>query len=128
MFARVLLPINQTKEEIEMVRKAIELAKNYNSKLIMVSVIPSQNSASLKTKTSTDDGLKKTKRLLEQNGIRWDFIERKGNPTFVICDIADELNIDVIVMGIKAKIVSNSAKNIVSRVIELAPCPVLVVP
>ncbi len=55
-------------------------------------------------------------------------IEREGKPAFVICDVADEINADVIVMGTRGLTLEATSPSTASRVIQLAPCPVLVVP
>jgi nucleotide-binding universal stress UspA family protein len=55
-------------------------------------------------------------------------IERQGKPAFVICDVADEINADVIVMGTRGLSLEPDEASTASRVIQLAPCPVLVVP
>jgi nucleotide-binding universal stress UspA family protein len=47
----------------------------------------------------------------------------------VICDVADEIDADVIVMGTRGlTLEADEAPSTASRVIQLAPCPVLVVP
>jgi nucleotide-binding universal stress UspA family protein len=46
----------------------------------------------------------------------------------VILDVADELNVDVIVMGTGGVSLNSDDGSTAARVIELAPCPVLVVP
>jgi hypothetical protein len=53
-------------------------------------------------------------------------IERQGKPAFVICDVADEINADVIVMGTRGLSLEADEASTASRVIQLAPCPVLV--
>ena len=55
-------------------------------------------------------------------------IEREGNPAFVIGDVADEINADVIVMGTRGITLESDQQSTAARVIQLAPCPVLVVP
>ena len=56
-------------------------------------------------------------------------LEREGKPAFVICDVADEINADVIVMGTRGlSLEAEDAPSTASRVIQLAPCPVMVVP
>jgi nucleotide-binding universal stress UspA family protein len=55
-------------------------------------------------------------------------VERQGKPAFVICDVADEMNVDVIVMGTRGVNLSSDGESTAARVIQLAPCPVLVVP
>ena len=46
----------------------------------------------------------------------------------MICDVADELNIDLIVMGTRGVNLEEDSQSTAVRVIQLAPCPVLVVP
>ncbi|MEO0828209.1 MAG: universal stress protein, partial [Cyanobacteria bacterium J06642_9] len=57
-------------------------------------------------------------------------IEREGQPAFVICDVADEINADLIVMGCRGigLIEDAKAESVTNRVINLSPCPILVVP
>jgi nucleotide-binding universal stress UspA family protein len=54
--------------------------------------------------------------------------ERSGKPAFVIGDVADEVNADVIVMGTRGISLEDDQHSTAARVIQLAPCPVLVVP
>ena len=61
-------------------------------------------------------------------GMDCQLIEREGKPAFVICDVADEINADVIVMGTRGLSLEADQASTASRVIQLAPCPVLVVP
>ncbi|MEN9245520.1 MAG: universal stress protein [Thermostichales cyanobacterium SRBZ-1_bins_19] len=50
-----------------------------------------------------------------------------GNVPFVICDVADELGVDLVVMGNRG-LMSQGQQSVSHRVIDLAPCPVLIVP
>jgi nucleotide-binding universal stress UspA family protein len=63
-----------------------------------------------------------------QEGITCELIERQGKPAFVIGDVADEINADVIVMGTRGMAIESDEQSTAARVIQLAPCPVLVVP
>ncbi|HJN37112.1 MAG TPA: universal stress protein, partial [Prochlorococcaceae cyanobacterium Fu_MAG_50] len=65
---------------------------------------------------------------VEEAGVACEVVERQGNPAFVICDVADEMNVDVIVMGTRGVNLEADSESTASRVIQLAPCPVLVVP
>jgi nucleotide-binding universal stress UspA family protein len=55
-------------------------------------------------------------------------IEREGNPAFVIGDVADEIEADLIVMGTRGISLDTDQQSTAARVIQLAPCAVLVVP
>ena len=66
----------------------------------------------------------------EQAGVPCEVIERQGKPAFVIGDVADEIDADVIVMGTRGITIESDQQSTAARVmvIQLAPCPVLVVP
>lgn len=74
--------------------------------------------------------LNQAKGLFSAQGIESEAIERQGQPAFVICDVADELNADLIVMGCRGVglIEDIQAESVTTRVINLSPCPVLIVP
>jgi nucleotide-binding universal stress UspA family protein len=55
-------------------------------------------------------------------------IERQGKPAFVIGDVADEIEADLIVMGTRGLTLESDETSTAARVIQLAPCPVMVVP
>ena len=127
MFKTVLFPIDQSKEALETAGKAIELAKSHDSHFIMLAVIQ-EESPEMENLQSLTSLLNRTKEQVKQAGFNCDVIERIGKPAFVICDIAHELNVDVIVMGAKGVDLEKDKESTVARVIQLAPCPVLVVP
>jgi nucleotide-binding universal stress UspA family protein len=73
--------------------------------------------------------LEQARSRFQEQGVQADVIEREGKPAFVICDVADEINADVIVMGTRGlTLEADEAPSTASRVIQLAPCPVMVVP
>ena len=128
MFETILLPIDPSKESLDTTHKAIELAKNHGEQVIMLSVLESEESNETVPNTSISLLLQKTQAAIEHAGISYKIVERKGNPAFVICDVADELNADVIVIGTQGLDLQSEAESTASKVIELAPCPVFVVP
>jgi nucleotide-binding universal stress UspA family protein len=52
----------------------------------------------------------------------------EGKAAFVIGDVADEIEADLIVMGTRGISLENDQQSTAARVIQLAPCAVLVVP
>jgi nucleotide-binding universal stress UspA family protein len=68
--------------------------------------------------------------LFEQQGIKAEIVEREGKPAFTICDVADEMGADLIVMGCRGLGLTEegATDSVTTRVINLSPCPVLVVP
>ena len=127
MFATILFPIDQSREALATASKAVELAKSHQSRLIILSVVEPD-----KAKMNDDERiaslLQRAQKEVEQAGVNCDVVKREGKPAFVICDVADEMNVDVIVMGTKGVNLEANKESTASRVIQLSPCPVLVVP
>ena len=127
MFETVLFPLDQSREVVEAATKALNLGRSHNSKLILLSVVqPKQPEMHDHAVVATL--LAETQARFEQAGVSCDVVEREGMPAFVICDVADELNVDVIVMGTRGVNLEAESGGTAARVIQLAPCPVLVVP
>ena len=103
MFETVLFPLDQSREAIEAATKALNLAKSHNSRLILLSVVQSER-PEMHDHAVVATLLAETQARFEQVGVPCEVVEREGMPAFVICDVADELNVDVIVMGTRGKI------------------------
>ena len=127
MFKTVLFPIDPSREAVETANKALELARSHKSLLILLAVVQPETTE-LHGSKSVRPLLEKAKEQFQQAGISCDVLERQGKPAFVICDVADELNVDVIVMGTRDINLEVDRESTATRVIQLAPCPVLVVP
>ncbi|QNI86414.1 universal stress protein [Synechococcus sp. PROS-7-1] len=127
MFETVLFPIDQSREAVETAGKALELARSHNSRLVVLSVVQPER-PEMHDHQAVATLLAEARTRFEQAGVACDVVEREGKPAFVICDVADELNVDVIVMGTRGVNLQAESGSTASRVIQLAPCPVLVVP
>ena len=127
MFETVLFPIDQSREAAETAGKALELARTHNSRLVVLSVVQPER-PEMHDHEAVATLLAEARTRFEQAGVACDVVEREGKPAFVICDVADELNVDVIVMGTRGVNLQAESGSTASRVIQLAPCPVLVVP
>ncbi|NJN59243.1 MAG: universal stress protein [Leptolyngbyaceae cyanobacterium SL_5_9] len=135
MFKTVLFPIDQTRESRQAAEVVANVVKTYSSRLIILSVveIPEEGEATNPEMTSAEaiaKLLEDAKTLFQSEGIDSETMERQGKPAFTICDVADEIESDLIIMGCRGiglteEGVTDSVSN---RVINLAPCPVLVVP
>ena len=136
MFKTVLFPIDMSPEAQQAASVAINMVKTFESRLILLSVIETANDeiapshpgqASPEAVASL---LAKAQALFSEQGIESEVMERQGQPAFVICDVADEIGADLIVMGCRGLglIEDNLADSVSNRVINLAPCPVLIVP
>jgi nucleotide-binding universal stress UspA family protein len=74
--------------------------------------------------------LKNAQALFAQKSIDTETISREGMPAFTICDVADEIGADLIVMGCRGLGLTEegASESVTNRVINLSPCPVLIVP
>ena len=127
MFETVLFPIDQSREALETAGKALEIARSHSSRLVLLSVVQPER-PEMHDHEAVAALLAQTRERFEQAGVSCQEIEREGKPAFVICDVADELNVDVIVMGTRGVNLEADSGSTAARVIQLAPCPVLVVP
>jgi nucleotide-binding universal stress UspA family protein len=137
MFKTILFPIDRSRESQEAVEVAIDLAKRYDSKLILLSVLETPDldaevidAPATQSADAIDRLLHAAHDLFAQQGIESETLQREGKPAFVICDVADELNANLIVMGSRGVGVDSSrvAESVATRTIDLSPCPVLIVP
>lgn len=138
MFKTVLFPIDQSRESREAADTVAKMVKTFQSKLVLLSVVESAQEEPLTTAadrvmTSPEaiaKLLEEAKTLFGQKGIEAEVLEREGNPAFTICDVADEINADLIIMGCRGLGLTDEgvAESVTNRVINLSPCPVLIVP
>jgi nucleotide-binding universal stress UspA family protein len=136
MFKTILFPIDQSRETREAVGIVSNIVKTYQSRLVLMSVVEK------KVSPETSEGgimadeevvaklLDGAKALFAQEGIDTEVIEREGMPSFTICDVADEIEANLIIMGCRGLGLTKegASESVTSRVINLSPCPVLVVP
>ena len=132
MFKTILFPVDQSREAREAVDTVVDLVKRYNSRLVLLSVVESEDQPSTDMMSSIEAVaklLEEAQALFAQQGIEADVIEREGMPSFTICDVADELDANLIVMGCRGiGLTEGASESVTNRVINLSPCPVLVVP
>jgi nucleotide-binding universal stress UspA family protein len=123
MFNTVLFPIDQSRQAVETAAVALRLAQEHGSRLVLLSVVEEGQDAA-----AVAELLEQAKQRFAGAGQACEVIEREGKPAFVIGDVADEINADLIVMGTRGITLESDQQSTAARVIELAPCPVLVVP
>ncbi len=134
MFKTVLFPVDQSRESRQAAETVADLIKTHQSRLVILSVVePSAETPTLDTMTSPEavaELLQNAKNLFSQQGIEPEVLEREGKPAFTICDVADEIGADLIVMGCRGLglTTEGAIESVTNRVISLSPCPVLVVP
>jgi nucleotide-binding universal stress UspA family protein len=136
MFKTVLFPVDQSRESRQAVETVAGVVKIHGSRLFLLSVVETptpEESGGDVIMTSPEaiaELLNSAKALFSQQGINAEAIEREGKPAFTICDVADEIGADLIVMGCRGLGLTDEgvSDSVTNRVINLSPCPVLIVP
>jgi nucleotide-binding universal stress UspA family protein len=126
MFETILLAIDHSPETTETVAVGLQLAQQHGSRVVLLSVV--EEEGSMHDPIAVTQLLEQARNRFEQAGLPCDVFERQGKPAFVIGDVADEINADVIVIGTHGITLEEDQHSTAARVIQLAPCPVLVVP
>ena len=136
MFQTVLFPIDQSREAREAAEVVAGIVQKHQSSLILLSVVeettPEESSADdvMTSPQKVEKLLKDAQAFFSNQGIEASILEKTGKPPFVICDVADELQANLIVMGCRGLGLTEegSHDSVTNRVINLSPCPVLIVP
>jgi nucleotide-binding universal stress UspA family protein len=138
MFKTILFPIDHSREAREAAQMVANLVKTYSSRLFLLSVVEksspeepsSAHSPVMASPEEVEKILQAAQAFFAQQGIEADMVEREGKPSFTICDVADEIGADLIVMGCRGLGLTNegATESVTARVINLSPCPVLIVP
>jgi nucleotide-binding universal stress UspA family protein len=137
MFNTVLFPIDQSRETREAADTVANIVKTYNSRLVLISVVEKPMPEETPPKEDKMSSVEEVAKLLQaaralfsEQGIETEIIEREGMPSFTICDVADEVGADLIIMGCRGLGLTTEgvSESVTHRVINLSPCPVLIVP
>ena len=132
MFKTVLFPIDRSRETQEAAEVVVNVVQLCSSRLVLLSVVESPSNAEqvMTSPEAVAQLLQKAQALFSQQGIQAEVLEREGKPAFTICDVADEIGADLIVMGCRGLGLTEdgASESVTNRVINLSPCPVLVVP
>ncbi|MBD2356197.1 universal stress protein [Tolypothrix sp. FACHB-123] len=135
MFKTVLFPIDQSREAREAADVVTNVVQKYGSRLVILSVVeePPADAPVADPMVSPEvvaKLLESAQTLFEQQGIKAEVIEKQGKPAFTICDVADEIGADLIIMGCRGLGLTEegATDSVTTRVINLSPCPVLIVP
>ena len=146
MFKNILCPVDMHPRSKMALRKAINIAHQFNSKIVLLSIheefiskkqmIMSRVSVSSlgdefkKIATEAKNDMKNLVKELEADDIKCEYILRDGSPGDIIVKLSNEMNIDLIVMGTNGRdslsdyIVGSTTQKVVKK----SKCPVLVMP
>jgi nucleotide-binding universal stress UspA family protein len=129
MFKTVLFPVDRSREAQQAATLVIQLVQEHASTLHILAVLEPENAA-MASPDSVESLLAEAQAMFEAQGIAVQTIERSGKPAFTICDVADEINAELIVMGSRGLglTTEGAADSVTQKVLSLSPCPVLVVP
>jgi nucleotide-binding universal stress UspA family protein len=136
MFKTVLFPVDQSREVREAVDTVADLIKTFQSRLVLLSVVEknptseAQDSSIMAVEENVAKLLSGYQSLFAQKDIQAEIVEKEGMPSFTICDVADEIEADLIIMGCRGLGLTSegATESVTNRVINLSPCPVLVIP
>jgi len=133
MFKTILFPIDRSRDSQEAAETVANLVKFCHSRLIILSVqeeAGAETSGEGLTPVMVEQLLETARTAFTEWGIEVETLRRQGKPAFMICDVADEIKADLIVMGCRGIGLTQegAAESVSNRVINLAPCPVLIVP
>lgn len=129
MFKNILFPIELTREARKAIQLTADMIKTHQSKLTILSVVETDDDGVMSSEEQVAKLLQEAKSFFAQQGINAETIEREGVPAFMICDVADEINADLIIMGCRGLGLIDeeaAADSVTNRVINLSSCPVLV--
>ena len=146
MFFKILCATDLNASSNEAVKKAVQLAHQYNSKIIMLNVhekfltkeemgmlrvsIDTMKLEFEKTALKAKEEMSEVIKKMHAEDIQVEYIIKEGKSNLVICEEANRIQADLIIMGVSEKnIVSNFIfRSTASFVIEHVEIPVLVVP
>jgi len=138
MFNKILLAYDGSEGSKNALEKTIELVLKFNSELYILSVgrIPEYAEVISETEEAKEQAYKyydkilvEASKKLEEKGIKANTLIRYGKPGKVIVDVAEELKVDLIVLGTRKH--SPLARRILGatadKVVDTANCSVLVI-
>lgn len=137
MFNTILFPFDRSLESREAAEVVLDFVQQHQSRLVVLSVVQEAAMAEAEQMQSVmsspeivEELLQEARSLFIQQGVQAETIERSGKPAFTICDVADEVHADLIIMGTRGLGLTpdGAQDSVTNRVISLSPCPVLVVP
>ncbi len=129
MFQTILFPIELTREARKAIQLTADMVKTHQSQLTILSVVETDDDGAMSSEEQVAKLLQEAKSFFAKQGISAETLEREGVPAFTICDVADEINADLIIMGCRGLGLIDedaAADSVTNRVINLASCPVLV--
>jgi nucleotide-binding universal stress UspA family protein len=131
MIRRILLAVSGLGHAEEMLKTLREIPSIQSAKVTVLHVVPAQSTATTMTAKWEDGGkiLANTIQSLNLDPSQVSSILRQGDPKDVVCQVADEIDADLIIMGSRGlKRLQSILSNSVSQyVFQLSSRPMLLV-
>lgn len=134
MFEKILFPVDRSLETSHALELAVSVAQKYNSSITLLFVADSGELEAAEAEKQQQQGqilLQQAEDALQRANLREvRSAFREGKVAFAICDAADELDINLVIMGSRGVGLTEDGRedSVSNRVINLSPCPVLIVP
>ncbi len=138
MFKKILLGYDGSEHAKKALIKAVELGKTFQAELFILSVgtIPSYAETISEVEEAKEQALKYYEKLQKEaftlintENFKIDFLVKFGKPSEVIVNTAEELEVDLIVVGAgeHSYLVRRILGTTADRVVDSASCSVLVI-
>lgn len=136
---KILVPVDGSEYSVRAAEYSVSCAQQYNSEVIVLhchkpivgySMEPDFKTVKNRILEKADRLLDRFRDMYEKAGVRHREIISDPPPAQAICQIAKEEGIDTIVMGSRGKTDWEGllVGSVTHKVLQLSPCPVLVVP
>ncbi|MFM7372092.1 MAG: universal stress protein, partial [Sphaerospermopsis kisseleviana] len=131
MIQKILLAVSGLGHAEEMMKTLKELPSIQSAKVTVLHVVPSQTTAAAMTDKWEEGGkiLANAIQSLDLDPSRVSSILRQGDPKDVVCQVADEIEADLIIMGSRGlkRLQSILANSVSQYVFQLSSRPMLLV-
>ncbi|MEM2905882.1 MAG: universal stress protein [Candidatus Bathyarchaeia archaeon] len=139
MFKSILLPTDGSQYALKAGKYAIDIAKHYGSRLLVVYVVPMSAAyvLSLRGKMEQTEELFKQgersveaiKRMCDESKVPCEGRVVKGDPALEVLRLAEAENVDLLVVGArrKGRAAAFTVGSVSDTILAEAPCPVMVV-
>jgi len=139
MYTKILVPVDGSENAALACAHAVDLAKSGDMEIVLLSCYQVRSArigagsgkkliaASLESKCK--ESLAPCEALCAENGLKYKSVIRRGTPSAVIVQVAEEENCDLIVIGSRGlgNIAGAVMGSVTNKVLKDAPVPVLVV-
>ena len=139
----ILVGVDGSETSTKAAEVATEVARSWQAKLLLVTVVrppegwwgiggapPSPEALSAALVEGQEQILRETEEHLPLEAIEYETVQELGDPTWKLIDVAEERNVDLIVIGKRGAGLAERVMlgSVADRLCHHSPVPVLVVP